>query len=75
MNRGDLILIEGRKILWDESEGGTLEFYRVHNLKKFNNTGEGMDDLISIETIGLIKAIESYRLSKGTKLDILLPVV
>ncbi|WP_303047214.1 sigma factor, partial [Paenibacillus odorifer] len=32
--------------------------YRVHNLK----------DLISIGTIGLIKAIESYRPNKGTKL-------
>ncbi|MEK5439623.1 MULTISPECIES: RNA polymerase sporulation sigma factor SigK [Paenibacillus] len=42
--------------------------YRVHNLKKFDNTGEDMEDLISIGTIGLIKAIESYRPNKGTKL-------
>ncbi|GGG07013.1 hypothetical protein GCM10010912_59570 [Paenibacillus albidus] len=41
---------------------------RVHNLKKFDNTGEDMEDLISIGTIGLIKAIESYRPNKGTKL-------
>jgi RNA polymerase sporulation-specific sigma factor len=40
----------------------------VHNLKKFDNTGEDMEDLISIGTIGLIKAIESYRPNKGTKL-------
>jgi RNA polymerase sporulation-specific sigma factor len=42
--------------------------HRVHNLKKFDNTGEDMEDLISIGTIGLIKAIESYRPNKGTKL-------
>lgn len=53
--------MEGGKILWDESERGSLEFYRVHNLKKFNNTGEDMDDSIFIETIDLIKAIESHR--------------
>jgi RNA polymerase sporulation-specific sigma factor len=41
---------------------------RVYNLKKFDNTGEDMEDLISIGTIGLIKAIESYRPNKGTKL-------
>ncbi|MEK4063281.1 sigma factor [Paenibacillus sp. FSL H3-0321] len=38
-----------------------LTSYRVHNLKKFDNTGEDMEDLISIGRIGLIKAIESYR--------------
>jgi hypothetical protein len=39
--------------------GITLEFtsYRVHNLEKFDNTGEDMEDLVSIGTIGLIKAI------------------
>jgi len=41
---------------------------RVHNLKKFDNTGEDLEDLISIGTIGLIKAIESYSPNKGTKL-------
>ncbi|MNC04804.1 RNA polymerase sigma-28 factor precursor [compost metagenome] len=39
-----------------------------HIVKKFDNTGEDMEDLISIGTIGLIKAIESYRPNKGTKL-------
>ncbi|MDQ0061468.1 DNA-directed RNA polymerase specialized sigma subunit [Paenibacillus harenae] len=29
----------------------------VHNVKKFDNTGEDLEDLISIGTIGLIKAI------------------
>ncbi|BCG58082.1 hypothetical protein PUR_15070 [Paenibacillus sp. URB8-2] len=45
-----------------------LTSVRVHNLKKFDNTGEDMEDLISIGTIGLIKAIESYRPNKGTQL-------
>ncbi len=41
---------------------------RIHNLKKFDNTGEDLEDLISIVTIGLIKAIESFSPNKGTKL-------
>lgn len=41
---------------------------RVHNLKKFENTGEDTEDLISIGTIGLIKGVESYSPDKGTKL-------
>ncbi|EZP76237.1 sporulation sigma factor SigK [Parageobacillus genomosp. 1] len=40
----------------------------AHIVKKFENTGEDVEDLISIGTIGLIKAIESYSSSKGTKL-------
>lgn len=40
----------------------------AHIVKKFNNTKEDTDDLISIGTIGLIKAIESYSTGKGTKL-------
>ena len=41
---------------------------RVQNVKKFDNTGEDYKDLISIGTIGLIKAIESIQTGKGTKL-------
>ncbi len=37
-------------------------------VKKFENTGEDAEDLISIGTIGLIKGIESYSAGKGTKL-------
>src|SRR5919109_267732 len=37
-------------------------------IKKFDNTGEDLEDLISIGTIGLIKAIESFSPNKGTKL-------
>ncbi|GEN36833.1 RNA polymerase sporulation sigma factor SigK [Aneurinibacillus danicus] len=40
----------------------------AHIVKKFENTGEDSEDLISIGTIGLIKAIESYKKNKGTKL-------
>src|SRR5919109_841612 len=37
-------------------------------IKKFDNTGEDLEDLIPIGTIGLIKAIESFSPNKGTKL-------
>ena len=40
----------------------------AHIVKKFENTGEDLEDLISIGTIGLIKGVESYSLDKGTKL-------
>ncbi|WP_188453585.1 RNA polymerase sporulation sigma factor SigK [Virgibacillus oceani] len=40
----------------------------AHIVKKFENTGEDMEDLISIGTIGLIKGIESFSVDKGTKL-------
>lgn len=40
----------------------------AHVVKKFDNTGEDNEDLISIGTIGLIKGIESYQADKGTKL-------
>ncbi len=40
----------------------------AHIVKKFENTKEDSEDLISIGTIGLIKAIESYSTGKGTKL-------
>ena len=40
----------------------------AHIVKKFENTGEDMEDLISIGTIGLIKGVESFSTDKGTKL-------
>nr|WP_202080148.1 RNA polymerase sporulation sigma factor SigK [Caldalkalibacillus salinus] len=40
----------------------------AHIVKKFENTGEDTEDLISIGTIGLIKGVESYSPNKGTKL-------
>ena len=40
----------------------------AHIAKKYNNSSEDQDDLISIGTIGLIKAIETYNVDKGTRL-------
>lgn len=40
----------------------------AHIVKKFDNTGEDMDDLISIGTIGLIKAINTFDPSKKIRL-------
>lgn len=40
----------------------------AHIVKKYNNTGKDMEDLISIGTIGLIKAISTYNQDKGTRL-------
>ncbi len=40
----------------------------VYIAKKFDNTGVDNDDLISIGTIGLIKAINSFRVDKNIKL-------
>lgn len=40
----------------------------AHIVKKFDGSGEDTDDLISIGTIGLIKAIDTYRPDKGTRL-------
>src|SRR5690625_5039270 len=40
----------------------------AHIVKKFDNTGEYTEDLISIGTIGLIKGVESFKEGKGTKL-------
>ena len=47
----------------------------VHNLrlvvyiaKKFESTGTGVEDLISIGTIGLIKAVNTFKTDKNIKL-------
>ena len=40
----------------------------AHIAKKYNNSSEEQDDLISIGTIGLIKAIETFNIEKGTRL-------
>lgn len=51
------------------------EILIVHNLrlvvyiaKKFESTNTGVEDLISIGTIGLIKAVNTFRPEKGIKL-------
>ncbi|WP_312520662.1 RNA polymerase sporulation sigma factor SigK [Anaerospora sp.] len=40
----------------------------AHIVKKFDNTGEDVDDLISIGTIGLIKAINTFDQTKKIRL-------
>ena len=40
----------------------------AHIVKKYNNIGKDIDDLISIGTIGLIKAISTFDRNKGTRL-------
>ena len=40
----------------------------VYIAKKFENTGIGIEDLISIGTIGLMKAINTFNISKNIKL-------
>ncbi len=40
----------------------------VYIAKKFENTGVGLEDLTSIGTIGLIKAINTYKVDKNIKL-------
>ena len=55
--------IEARKLLVERN----LRLV-VYIAKKFDNTGVGVEDLISIGTIGLIKAINSYDRDKNIKL-------
>ena len=40
----------------------------AHIVKKYSYPGKEVDDLISIGTVGLIKAIDSFDISKGTRL-------
>ena len=40
----------------------------AHVVKKYSNYSKDNEDLISIGTIGLIKAIASYKPDKGTRL-------
>jgi RNA polymerase sporulation-specific sigma factor len=40
----------------------------AHIAKKYNNTSIDNEDIVSIGTIGLIKAVESFNSTKGTKI-------
>ncbi|HHX56582.1 MAG TPA: RNA polymerase sporulation sigma factor SigE, partial [Clostridiales bacterium] len=58
-----------------ENDDKAREKLIVHNLrlvvyiaKKFESTGIGIEDLVSIGTIGLIKAVNTFRPSKNIKL-------
>lgn len=68
---------EEEKILSEieEENFAHRELLIVHNLRlvvyiarKFENTGVGIEDLVSIGTIGLIKAVNTFRPSKKIKL-------
>ena len=41
----------------------------AHIVKKYSNSNKDADDLISVGAIGLIKAINTYSLDKGTQLS------
>jgi len=59
----------------EQGKEGSKELLVTHNLRlvvyiarKFENTGIGIEDLVSIGTIGLIKAVKTFRPSKKIKL-------
>lgn len=61
--------------LMNEEDSQVKQVLIEHNLrlvvyiaKKFDNTGIGVEDLISIGTIGLIKAINTFKQDKNIKL-------
>jgi len=64
------------ELLENESQRDTIRSKLIeHNLRlvvyiarRFENTGVGIEDLISIGTIGLIKAVETYKPAKNIKL-------
>ncbi len=65
------------KELFDKSKKGDMEARNIliernlrlvaHIAKKYSSSGYDIDDLISIGTIGLIKAIDSFDASNGTR--------
>ena len=66
---------ENRVIMRMEEDEDARLILVEHNLrlvvyiaKKFENTGVGIEDLISIGTIGLIKAINTFKSDKNIKL-------
>lgn len=69
---------EERKVL-EEMQGGSLEARNtliVHNMrlvahiaKKYQNAEEDMEEMISIGTIGLIKAVMTFQPEKGSRLS------
>ncbi len=69
---------EEKKVL-EEMQGGSLEARNtliVHNMrlvahiaKKYQNADEDMEEMISIGTIGLIKAVMTFQPDKGPRLS------
>lgn len=64
--------ILARMLAGDEEARNILTEHNLrlvaHIIKKYDNTGEDMDDLISIGTIGLIKAINTFNPDRGARL-------
>ena len=62
----------GRLSAGDEAVRGALVEHNlrlvVYIARKFDNTGADPDDLVSVGTIGLIKAVNSFRPDKNSKL-------
>lgn len=56
----------------DENARATLIEHNLrlvaHIVKKFENSGEDKDDLLSIGAFGLIKAVDTYKFNSSTKL-------
>lgn len=73
-----LSIQEEKKVL-QKMQGGSLEARNtlvVHNMrlvahiaKKYQNTEEDMEEMISIGTIGLIKAVTTFQPQKGSRLS------
>ncbi|MBR6681488.1 MAG: RNA polymerase sporulation sigma factor SigE [Clostridia bacterium] len=61
-----------KRIEFDQTAKQTLVEHNlrlvVYIAKKFENTGVGIEDLISIGTIGLIKAVNTFKADKNIKL-------
>ncbi len=72
----DKLAIEQESVEFDKAENELAKSKLIqHNLRlvvyiarKFDNTGVENDDLVSIGTIGLIKAINSFKADKNIKL-------
>lgn len=68
---------DDERLYFERWTDGDIDAYHIlieHNLrlvahvaKKFDSCGIDHDDLISIGTVGLIKAVETYQPTKGTK--------
>ena len=61
--------------LWKQGDEDARGLLIEHNLrlvahisKKYESSGDDPDDLISIGTIGLMKAVNTFDMDKGTKL-------
>ena len=54
---------------WEQGDREARNLRLVAYLvKKYSNSDHSVDDLISIGTIGLIKAVDTYRMGKGVRL-------